>query len=447
MPILYVLDKETKNVVRIEESFSSLVWTERYQKTGDFVLDIPINKANFDVYKRGNYVVIDESDEIMVIESLNIQEDTDDPLLEISGRSLSLMLERRLNASRLLENYAESIAYQGDLGSVIQSIVDNEIVSPKMQIYVWHYKDEEGIEREGYNGIGSWKVIKPISAPYRAISGFNYKNLVTDIAIDKKFNKIMSLYELLNSFAKAYVFGFRIVFDENKNLQLQTYKGSDRTSKQKVLNPVIFNPVMDNISYVNYFEDQTDYRNVALSYSDGAWSPVDFNKTLSSEIFSGYVWVTNDENDSNETLTGIDRIELAVDARSNASVANYDPTDYYYGGEDEEDISSSDTGDMVDENGSPKSIMEQVAAEAEEEFGTDDYDIIKKSEGAIDPFVRYTFGKDYFLGDIVEISNDRGIVMTAIIDEVIRSYDSNGFIVTPNFTSMEEYDYGEEDVG
>ena len=34
--------------------------------------------------------------------------------------------------------------------------------------------------------------------------------------------------------------------------------------------------------------------------------------------------------------------------------------------------------------------------------------------------------------------------MTAIIDEVVRSYDKTGFIVTPNFKNMEDYDYGSE---
>ena len=35
--------------------------------------------------------------------------------------------------------------------------------------------------------------------------------------------------------------------------------------------------------------------------------------------------------------------------------------------------------------------------------------------------------------------------MEAIIDEVVRSYDSDGIIVTPNFKNLEEYDDGEED--
>lgn len=441
MPVLYVKDRTSLEIVRIEENFSSLVWTERYQETGEFVLDIPINVTNFDVYKRGNYVILDESEDVMMIETLNITEDQEDPKLEVSGRSLSLILERRINASRLLDNYAESITYNGALSDVVSSIVENDITDPYMEYYIWQRKETDGKWYDGYGTPGDSSVVqrrkvkRTQQTPYRKISNFTYQDLTSGITVDKKYNKIMTIYDILESLAKAYVFGFRVRLDSNGGFIFQTYKGADRTSKQKVLDPVIFNPVMDNISYVNYFEDQTDYRNVGLSYSDGAYSPVDFNASFNTSIFSGYVWVTKDDS-SNESLTGLDRFEVPFDARSSASVANYDPTEYYYGSSDDE------SGDTESE---PTGIVEKVTAVGEEEFDSGDYDFVKTSEGAIDPLVRYKFGEDYFLGDIVELSNDNGIIMTGIIDEVVRSYDADGFIVTPNFKNMEDYDYGEEE--
>ena len=53
---IYVRNKSDRKIFYIEEKYSSLVWTERYQESGDFVLDIPLNSANFDVYKIGNYI-------------------------------------------------------------------------------------------------------------------------------------------------------------------------------------------------------------------------------------------------------------------------------------------------------------------------------------------------------------------------------------------------------
>lgn len=435
MPTVYVKDKSTFEIIRIEESFSSLVWTERYQAAGEFVLDIPINVANFDVYKRGNYVILDESEEVMVIESLNIDDQQEDPVLEVSGRSLSLILERRINASRLLDNYAEAITYNGDYGTVISSIVNNDIINPYMEYYIWRHTTADGTVEDGYgynDGDNNYKVKVQQTMPYRAILGFSYTNKVTGVTIDKNYNKLMTIYDILVSFSKAYVTGFTVRLGKNGGFVLTTYKGTDRTSKQKVLDPVIFNPVMDNISYVNYFEDQTDYRNVGLAYSDGCYSNIDFfpENVFSTDIFSGYVWVTKDDSKSNTSISGMNRMEVPFDVRSSASVSSYDPTK-----EPPEDASEEDL----------LPIEKKVEAAGNDEFESGDYDFIQTSEGAIDPLVRYQFGVDYFLGDTVEISNNNGVVMTAIIDEVVRSYDSDGFITTPNFKSMADYDYGEEE--
>lgn len=435
MPIVYVRDKSSYKIIRIEESFSSLVWTERYQEAGEFVLEIPINVANFDVYKRGNYVQLDESDETMLIESLNINDEVEEPLLEVTGRSLACILERRINASRIEDSYTQSIKYEGDLGTVIQGIVDDEFLNPKMVTYFWKHETTDGTIEDGYDSehpSNNFKVGEKMSASYRKISNISYSNLAKGVTVSKDYNKLMSVYDVIVSISKKNLTGFRVRL-QNGTFLLETYKGADRTSAQKTLNPVIFNPVMDNISYVNYFEDQTDYRNVALAYSDGAWSPADFNTALSKTIFDGYLWVDRDGNTENNSssYTGLGRFELAVDARSSASVTSYDPSTYYYPGFGEEQDAS-------------EHIVNKVKAVATDEFDTKDHDFVKTSEGAIDPLVRYEFGKDYFLGDTVELSNDNGVIMTAIIDEVVRSYDSNGFIVTPNFKSMEDYDYGSE---
>lgn len=509
MAVVYVKDRNTFEYIRIEENYSSLVWTERYQAPGDFVLEIPISEANFDVYRRGNYVILDESKEVMVIETLNINDEVEDPILEISGRSLSCFLERRLNASRLLENYASDIEYVGELGEVVSQMVKDEITEPFMEAYVWtHYKWYEDRETDlptdgslistgtidgrnyyiayGYGPkcnpwgceagyIDVWKrekVKKKFNTDYRKIAGFAYENQCPEIQVSKQYGQIMTLLDLITSFAKAYVFGFRIIIGEHNEILLQTYKGSDRTSAQKTLDPVIFNPVMDNITYVNYFEDQTDYRNTALAYSDGNWSPVDFNSVFVPYIFSGWCWVDDQGNytpavyetglpaeklyeeygkgNANQK-TDLDRLEMAVDARSSASVSNYDPTgtlypEYGESGDTEGDPGGDSLIDASDE-GKPalRQLVQSVANTATDEFDTGDHDFIKTSEGSIDPLVRYKFEEDYFLGDIVELSNNNGVIMTAIIDEVVKSYDSDGYIVTPNFKNMTEYDYGDDE--
>ena len=109
MAILYVRNKSDHKIFHIEESFSSLVWTERYQECGDFVLEIPLNAANVDVYAIGNYLTLDDSTESMVIESRSIDDEAEEPLLEVTGRSLSSLLSRRTIMSRVIDLQQENI--------------------------------------------------------------------------------------------------------------------------------------------------------------------------------------------------------------------------------------------------------------------------------------------------------------------------------------------------
>ena len=435
---LYVIDRASKRIVHIEESYSSLVWTERYQEAGEFVLEIPLDAVNFKMYRRGNYLKFDDSKETMLIESLNVNDEVEDPVLEISGRSLSSLLERRVNASKFAELVESAIVYEGAYGEIVSSIIDDDIINPVLPVYYWRHKNADGTFEDGYDyehPSSNFKDYRMEAAGYRTIDAFSYRNLVSQVSVKKTYSSIVTIYEILTALSKRYVTGFRVLF-ENGNFVLETYKGTDRTSKQKVLSPVIFNPIMDNISYVNYFEDQTKFKNIAFSYTDGPWSPVDENASFSNEIYNGYSWVPYKDEYTDISFLNLNRYELPVDARSSASAKDYEIS---YSSE-----SSDETGDGAG-YASIEKLESAVESVAEEEFDTGDHDFIKTSEGSIDPLVRYTFEVDYFLGDMVEISNSYGVVMTALIDEVVKSYDSDGYTVTPNFKNMEDYDYGEDD--
>ena len=445
-PLLYVLDTDF-NIIRIEESFSSLVWTERYQECGEFVLDIPLNAANFQVYKRGNYVMFEDSDESMIVESIEINENFEEPTLEISGRTLTSILERRVNASKAFDLNAGKIEYTGDFGTVVSQIVKDEITEPYMEYYQWWHienidDDNDGDvdrkeERPGRGGEGEYEWLKRIKmdASYRKIPNFIYQNTVSGVSVDKRYDEIKTVYDLMVNFAKKTVTGFKVVFDENHNFVFKTYKGINRTTNQNYEDPMIFSFDMDNVSYVNYLEDHSNYKNVALAYTT---DEKDTNKVAQEVAESGqeadpdsitdestYVWIANPNDSSpNAYVSGLERREVAMS--TNAS----------------NDASSEATGE---ETSTEKvSLSEKMEIAAEDEFESGDYDIVRTTEGSIDSLVRYKFNEDYFIGDTVEYYSPLGIHVISLIDEVVRSYDQQGYIVTPNFKTMDDYDYGTE---
>lgn len=435
MPIIYVRDKSTYEIVWIEESYNSLVWTERYQEAGEFILELPLRDVNYQYYQRGNYIQLDTRPETMIIESRNYNENGD-KVFEVTGRNLSSLLERRVNASKLTKLYTSSsdpvIHYSGDYGSVIQSIVNDDLINPTVPTFTWRHTDTDGNVVDGYDPdrpTSNFKVEGNVSAPYRAISNFSVRNTVTGVTIDKEFSEVKTLYDIIVSISKKYVTGFRVVL-ENGTFVLETYKGTDRSTKQQALNPLIFAHAMDNLEYINKFDDATSYKNVCLVYSDDSWAPSEYNVSMSSSIYPGFSWVADLDETANESLTGLDRIELPK--KSSTSVSSYDPSSYYY----------PEMGEEPDPN---DWIITKLTNEGKEEFDSDDYKLIDTSEGAIANNVGYEYGVDYFLGDSIEIITPEGVAEKCLVDEVVISYDSNGHTITPNFKNLEDYDYGEDE--
>lgn len=466
---IYVRNKSDRKIFHIEEKYSSLVWTERYQGSGDFVLDIPLNVVNFDVYKIGNYISFDNSEESMIIEGRTINDEVDEPTLEITGRSLSSILLRRVNASKILDVQNGDLTYSGKVGEVVQSIFDDEIIDPKLPYFDYMKDVDNGLvagsnhlvlgineNHKKWSSFLAYNVIKKFyeEVEYRKIPKFIFKNSVdSNLEITTNFSKIETLYDIIVKMSKNNYLGFKSYFDDSLNIVIELYSGVDRTSSQKTLDPVIFDPAMDNISYLGYVEDATDYKNTGFTYSDGhlfyrSKYPLGRFSYPRYDIYLGYTW--NDF--SGETKTGLDRFEIPFDARSEVSVNdlkdNVNPELYY--GEDSEESegsevstsgwSSSEWYDWYDK------IQQSVKNFGISSYEEGEYGFIQSSEGSIDPLVRYKFEEDYNIGDKVDITNgDYGIAMTAYIDEAVKSYDRDGWIVTPNFKNILDYDDGREE--
>lgn len=423
MPIVYVKDR-SNNIIHIEESFSSLIWTERYQDDGEFEIDLPLKIANREAYQKGNYVIMDDSDFTMLIET--IENTDDDSTLKVSGRTLSCILDRRVTASKVITLRSGPVKYSGDYGSVVSKIVKDDITESYVEYYDYeHYNEDTGRWEEGYGPGTNTRnrlVRKTRSAPERVIPNFVYENEVTGVTIDKSIDKVTSIHDIIVKFSKAYITGFRIDLDSYGKFIFKTYKGHDRTGIEKEYRPVFFGPSMDNVIYVNSFDDETDYKNVVLVVQDKDEEGTEENPLPDKD--PAYGFYDRSLTDASD-ISGLDRREVCVEGETPTESTTTDPTD-----EPPEETLS---------------VEEARIAAAEKAFDSEDYDRIKTTEGAIDPLVQYKLGIDYNIGDLVRIESWTGEYSISLIDEVVRSYDDSGYTVTPNFKSMDDYDYGEED--
>lgn len=196
-----------------------------------------------------------------------------------------------------------------------------------------------------------------------------------------------NLAEWIESVCQQYGYGWDIYID-NGDYIFDLYQGTDRTYDQSSVVPVVFSPEFDNLLSASYTYEKADYKNVALVGGEGEGTD---RRTASVGI-----------------AAGLDRYETYVDGSTVSSNGEIITLDTYLS--------------MLQNYG-----KEQLANAA----------FLEKYEGEIIPSGMYTLNENYYLGDIVQISN--GLIQTSSrIIEIIYSEDENGTSLVPTFSDWEE---------
>lgn len=198
-----------------------------------------------------------------------------------------------------------------------------------------------------------------------------------------------NLADFIEEMCTAYGIGWD-VYIQNKKMRFEFYKGEDRSYNQTVNPYVVFSPEFDNLLTTDYQYDKTDHRNVALVAGEGEG----LDRTT---VTVG-------------TASGLDRYELFVDSRNTSS--------------NDGEITAADYQKLLQEEGL-------------ENLSSDENSILENITGEVEASTNYTFGKDYFLGDIAEVFNEYGIATTPRIIEIIESEDDTGTYTIPTFSTWE----------
>lgn len=196
-----------------------------------------------------------------------------------------------------------------------------------------------------------------------------------------------TIIESLNN----YSLGYKVSMDHKKSdgkLFFHITQGTDRSEGNTEGNPVVkFSPEFDNLPSSEYEFDNSKYKNEALIGGEGEGSARKY------VAVGGHV--------------GLDRYELFVDARS----------------------TSSNNGDIT-----PEVYLAQLAEEGREKLSENS--IVETFAGEIEECSTYCYGKDYFLGDIVEIENAYGIGGKVRITDVTEKLDDSGHAIVVEYENV-----------
>lgn len=255
--------------VAVIDSYESLIWTDRYDKYGDFELYTSVDENILRYFKNDYYVLNRDSEHVMIIEKILIKSDIENGNhITISGRSLESILDRRIIWDQIILDGSLT------LQSGIKQLFWYNVTNPA---------DEKRIIKEF--------VFEESTDP--AITGLILK---AQYAGD-------NLYDVVQKVCSDNKIGFKITLNDNKKFVFKLYAGTDRSYDQTNNPYVIFSPDFDNLLSSNYIESKMAFKNVALVLGDG-------------QEYSTRTKVTVDDGSS-----GLNRRETVVDARNVTSTS------------------------------------------------------------------------------------------------------------------------------
>jgi hypothetical protein len=193
-----------------------------------------------------------------------------------------------------------------------------------------------------------------------------------------------SVLSAIKQLCDQYGMGFRLAknLDESQ-LYFNIYMGSDRTSRQTTVPAVIFSPGLDNLNNTSEVKSISSYKNVAYVFGQ-----------------TGYA-VVYPEGVDPATVTGLDRRVLMVNA--------------------------SDIDDL-----DPPTLAANLHQRGLDELAKNRQ--VSAFDGEISQHSSYLYGRDYNLGDLVELQNSTGSSDDMRVTEQIFVSDREGERRYPTLT-------------
>ncbi len=203
------------------------------------------------------------------------------------------------------------------------------------------------------------------------------------------------VYDVIADLCNTYDIGFKVTLNiDKKRFEFSLYKGKDRSYAQETNPYVIFSPNYENIINSDYTHSIKDYKNVTRIGGEGVG--VDRKMTTYGEA------------------SGLSRREIFTDAR---------------------DISSkTDNGEVL----SDEDYLNLLQQRGKENLA--EYPIKEGFEGEVEASKMFIYGRDFFLGDCVQVQNEFGMSGTSLVSEIVFSQDKDGESVYPTFLSLQKED-------
>lgn len=362
-----------RGLVGIVDTAKSVIWRDVYYGVGDFEVYAPCTPENVACLVAGNYVTRYDAHNVGIIEVVNVPNNEQDGRMIIAkGRFVKSILDRRI-IYKLNGRSVSPTILQGNVEAAARMLVNDNAINCAF---------DSGRNMPelvlGANAGTTAKIIDETGAA--AQKQVTHDNLLT----------------YTDSLLEEYGMGAYCGLNDASKLAYTVFAGVDRSTDNTAGNaPVIFSQDFDNLLTSEYTYDTTALKNTALIGGEGE----------GEERFHSVV--------KSAAVTGLARREVFVDASGHSKTYK-----------DETDTEQTLTDAEYD--GQLKALGRQDLA---------GHTIVETFDGSIDLTNGvYQYGRDYYLGDIVTISDvDLGKYINPRILEVTEVQDENGYQINAKY--------------
>lgn len=373
---LYTLNRKFLKQDAIEV-FKSAIWTERYYGDSEVELVVPVTTENIKALPEGVFLGLDGSNEIMIVETVNIKEGN----LKVTGIALLPWLNNRF--IRVSNKHDEGMWNYAALsaGHVLWAIVYYMccVGSPYL------------------NGTVNTGIPNPqrLAIPGLGLRDYDKSGVAETFPIPYG-----PVYDVMREIALKYELGMQITLDSVSDttyfLGFRSYKGLNRTSNQTA-NPIVrFSPAMDSLTNVEELRSIAALKTLVFAFASGL------------DDASGL----NTGAPGSSALTGSQYVGFDLRAL--------------------QEFASDITKDSV--GGSAATLLTALNSRAALALSNNSF--IRSVDGEIVPTSQFKYGRDYNLGDIIEVQGNSEIVQTSRVTEYIRAQDEAGERAYPTVAAL-----------
>ena len=431
---VYVLNTNFE-VVGVVDHYESFIWTDRWNSYGDFELYTSFDYSIIQLCQQNYYLHINQSEHTMIIEGIEIETSSEDGMkLRITGRSLESILDRRI----VWKEY--TVTANTTFESAIKNLIDLSFgtsgVAP-------HPGNRTAKNREISNARKMTNLVYE-SSEDSYISGIIVEK--TQYLGEVVYDVLLGMCEDVNN-----TIGWKITFDSQNHFVFKLYTGKDRSWQQTGYVKSMDSKLYAGKVYYTYNEqtheyvrrepqptDQRKAKNVTYYEEDPIRPYVIFSPDFDNIVNTDYI--DNIGEMKNVTLVGGEETEVeGVKKRKTLIVGSASDL--------ERREIFTDARDLRMEDFNEDGVRYNNALKTRGLNNLSENSRVTSYEGEVDATRQFSYGPDadFYMGDIVQISNEYGINGAARIIEWIISDSTEGIKIYPTFDAVQIIDETEEE--